>query len=87
MPLFQVVIGKKKSNAPVIGASKALKKVPLIDLSDSKEVCGLIFVSKLFSPFFFFFFFNTSFCLRMVLLLAGHHFLSSSNREEEQEET
>jgi hypothetical protein len=51
-----VVIGKKKSNAPVAGASKALKKVPLIDLSDSKEVCGLIFVSKLFYLFSFFFF-------------------------------
>jgi hypothetical protein len=81
-----VVIGKKKSNAPVAGASKALKKVPLIDLSDSKEVCGLIFVSKLFYLFFFFFL-NISICLRMVLLLAGHHFLSSSNREEKQEES
>ncbi|WJX94851.1 hypothetical protein P8452_76227 [Trifolium repens] len=32
-----VVIGKKTSNAPVAGASKALKKVSFIDLSDSKE--------------------------------------------------
>jgi hypothetical protein len=34
-----VVIGKKKNNVPVAGVSKAPKKVPLIDLSDSKEVC------------------------------------------------
>jgi hypothetical protein len=35
-----VVIGKKKNNAPVAGASKAPKEVPLIDLSDSKGVRG-----------------------------------------------
>jgi hypothetical protein len=81
-----VVIGKKGNNTQTAGASKAPKKIPLINLSDDKEVYGLIFVSKLFYLFFFFFF-NISICLRMVLLLAGHHFLSSSNREEKQEET
>jgi hypothetical protein len=50
-----VVIGKKENNTQTAGASKAPKKIPLINLSDDKEVYGLIFVSKLFYLFFFFF--------------------------------
>jgi hypothetical protein len=50
-----VVIGKKRNNAHTAGASKAPKEIPLINLSDDKEVHGFIFASKLFfllPPFF-----------------------------------
>jgi hypothetical protein len=45
MPLFQIVIGKKKNGVPTVGASKKPKETPLINLSDDKEVAD---------PFFFF---------------------------------
>jgi hypothetical protein len=37
-----VVIGKKKGIAHIAGASKASKAIPLINLSDSKEVRDFI---------------------------------------------
>jgi hypothetical protein len=38
MPLFQVVIDKKKSGAPAAKTSKKPKETPIINLSDDKEV-------------------------------------------------
>jgi hypothetical protein len=43
-----VVIGKKKNTTSVACVSKAPKKVSLIDLSDSKEVCDFNFKTPLF---------------------------------------
>jgi hypothetical protein len=40
VPLFQVVIGKKTSDAQTAGTSRKPKETPIINLSDDKEVFG-----------------------------------------------
>jgi hypothetical protein len=41
MPLFQIVIGKKKKSAPTAGAPSRPKETPLINLSDDKDVSDI----------------------------------------------